>query len=130
MVFPKVDFSNPESDFSVLIEDATIPDLTQKVNHTDLYEVLGMIEMVSSALDEGSRKVLSADCDIVKFLAQYLPEFEQAIDKAEDGKVKIEDLKEAGYPYMWDSKPMPELKFPDSSEDESGKQESEGVDAG
>lgn len=130
VVIPKLDYSDPELDFSVLIEGMTIPDLTQKVNHTDLYKVLGMIEMVSTGLDEGSRKVLSSDCDIVKFLAQYLPEFEQAIDKAENGKVKIEDLKEAGHPYMWDSKPLPDLKFPDSSEDESSGQEPEGGDDG
>lgn len=110
VIMPEMDVSDPGFDFLILITETQIPDLNQKIGHRDLYDLLAMIVNVSSVDDEDLGRTLPSDCDVVRFLAQYLPEFQRVVDGAEGGKTSLKQLKEAAHPYMWDGKELPKLE--------------------
>lgn len=110
VVMPEMDVRDPDFDFLILITETQIPDLNQKIGHRDLYDLLSVIGNVSSVYREDLGRTLPSDCDVVRFLAQYLPEFQRVVDGAEGGKTSLKQLKEAAHPYMWDGKELPKLE--------------------
>lgn len=115
IIIPEVNMADPEFDLTAFIEDSKIPDFKQNIGHRDLYDLLGLIETVSSSEEQGASKTVSATCDIVRFLAHYLTEFEKLLQETDGDRVKVSDLRKAAHPYMWEGKALPALKFPDAA---------------
>jgi hypothetical protein len=111
-ILPKIDMSAENVSFVAWAEGIRIPDLNQPVTTVDLSSLLSLL--YSSAVTVGANKNASirADCDVLKLLAKYLPDFAKLTSAAKDGKVPIQDLRAAVEPFCRGEKPIPDPKAP------------------
>ncbi|MCW1926035.1 hypothetical protein OKA05_25980 [Luteolibacter arcticus] len=106
--YPKVDFSSDDIDVIALLEGVKIPDIRQKVNATDLAQLLSLAMMTSHWENAvGKEQKLSTRCDFMKILALHFPEVQALADRAVDGKLPAKSLGAALSPYFEEGKPLP-----------------------
>jgi hypothetical protein len=110
--YPKADLGSGKVDPITLIEGIKIPNVRQRVNATDLQELLSLARMASTwESAEGKEEPrLSRQCDFMKILALHFPEAQDLVDGAVDGKVTVKSLGAAMSPYVVEGKPLPDVK--------------------
>jgi len=112
VVFPKIDLSAEDVNFVTWIEGIRIPDLDQPVMSTDLLSLLSLIHSSIHPITDNKKDTFQTDCDVLKLLAKYLPDFAKLTASAKDGKIPLSELFETVKPYCNGEKSIPDLPAP------------------
>lgn len=109
MTAPEIKGPIEDVDFIDLFEKVDVEDPTQKVNRTDLEDLVGLAAMLADLPDpnESEKRVLRADCDLIETMAIHFPEIAALRKDAEGGKIGLIALRDAMVPYVSGRKPLP-----------------------
>jgi hypothetical protein len=62
--------------------------------------------------DANKNDSIRADCDVLKILAKYMPDFAKLTAAAKDGKIPLTDLSAAVRPFILGNTPIPNPEAP------------------
>jgi hypothetical protein len=110
MTLPEFDFSAENADLIGFFEGVKVPDPRQKVNKTDLEDVLSIAMQAAEVSlvnkDAKNKPVVNAHCDLMLTLAYHFPEIAALRESADQGNIRVEQLRDAVMPYL-SGKPFP-----------------------
>jgi len=113
-IFPAIDLSAEDVNFVAWIEGIRIPDLNQTVTQADLLSLLSLLQSATTPVGGDKNDHIRSDCDVLKLLAKYLPDFAKLTAAAKDGKILLPNLRAAVVPFCFGEKLIPDLKAPAS----------------
>jgi hypothetical protein len=105
--FPKVDLSDEKLDWVGFFEEIKIENPRQKITLGDLWDLVGIVDLTSKALEPNQKANVSADCDVLRILSHHLPEVEKLRQSATNGRIPIATLNETLSPYFNGEKLLP-----------------------
>ncbi|MFK5924105.1 MAG: hypothetical protein QM496_18155 [Verrucomicrobiota bacterium] len=110
MISSRDDFSDADIDLVAYLEDIVIPDLGHKLNRNDYANLVYMVVQTYytevNATDAGDSSI-KADCDIIKILAQNLPEVSKFKKASKKNTLNLKELKDILEPYWSGEKLYP-----------------------
>ena len=112
VIFPAIDMANEDVNFVVWIEGIRIPDLNAPVSQGDLTSLIGTLYSMTYPNDANKNDSIRADCDVLKILAKYMPDFAKLTAAAKDGKIPLTDLSAAVRPFILGNTPIPNPEAP------------------
>lgn len=110
MTAPEIKGLIEDVDFIDLFEKVDVENPAQKVNRTDLEDLVGLAAMLADLpdLNESEKRFLRADCDLIETMAIHFPEVAALRKTAKDGTIELTRFRDAFDPYVTGQKPLPE----------------------
>ncbi len=109
MTAPEIEGPVEEADLLDYFEKVDVENPRQKINRTDLEDLLALCSMLDSwsGQEEADERLIRADCDLMETMAIHFPEIEALRKEAKEGKILVSALSEAVAPYLTGRKPLP-----------------------
>ena len=109
MTAPELKVPVQDVDFVAYFEQVDVEDPRQKINRTDLEDLVALCSMLGSWSDQEvpEERLVRADCDLIETMAVHFPEVAALRKEAKDGRIRVSSLNEALEPYNTGRKPLP-----------------------